>query len=133
MRWHAKPRPILSVVHLCGDSYVLTDSRYNAESPDIHILDRQQASVVLTGASLEQREQVAWALDQQWLFELDGRLIPLATAPPDLLLAFEGRIEQKRGNSIAYSDVGKGAASRFDLVVTVCRVLLQQEKGREPR
>jgi ribosomal peptide maturation radical SAM protein 1 len=93
--WQSKSKPILSVAHLFQDQFVLFDTRGLPRSVEAQLLDQQQAAVVLTGARLNQRDDVAWALEQNLLVEMDELLIPLATAPPDLLMEFESNATRK--------------------------------------
>jgi hypothetical protein len=94
-KWRSKPRPVLSVVPLFGDQFVLNDTRGLHEDLEVQLLDRKQTSVVLTGADLGQKDYVSWAIERDLLFELDGRLIPLATAKPDLLMEFENSQDRR--------------------------------------
>lgn len=85
-----KPLPALAITPLVDDHYMLFDSRGLEGTEEIQFVDRHQASVVLTGRRLAERdEDVEWALDAQAVVELDGRYVPLATATPELLREFE--------------------------------------------
>ena len=54
----------------------------------MQFLTREQAQVVLAGGRRESA-LVEWALERQLLAEVDTHLVPLATAAPALLEAFE--------------------------------------------
>jgi ribosomal peptide maturation radical SAM protein 1 len=88
-RWESATKPFLSVSHLLQDQFVLIDGRASSDSPEVRLIDRQQARVVLTGARLDRRDELAWALERNLLFPMDGFLVPLASAPAALLAEFE--------------------------------------------
>jgi ribosomal peptide maturation radical SAM protein 1 len=96
-RWEYNPKPILSVVHLFEEQFLVTDTRGEG-APEFHLIGRAQAQVALTGAETRDRRDLQWAFDKRLLVELDGRLVPLATAPPALLVEFE---RTSRKNSLA--------------------------------
>jgi hypothetical protein len=84
------PLPALAITPLYDDNYMLFDSRGLDDTEEIQFVDREQASVVLTGRRLTERDDnVDWALDARAVIALDGRYVPLATAPPELLREFE--------------------------------------------
>jgi hypothetical protein len=97
-RWDYNPKPILSVVHLYEDQFLVTDTRGGEGAPEFHLIGRAQAQVALTGAEARERKELQWAFDKRLLVELDGRLVPLATATPALLREFE---QASRKNSLA--------------------------------
>jgi hypothetical protein len=45
-------------------------------------------AALLGGARLADRDRLAWALDRHLLVELDDRLVPLATAHPEVMSRF---------------------------------------------
>ena len=84
------PLPALAITPLFDDHYMLFDSRGLDETEEIQFVDREQASVVLTGRRFDERdEDVEWAIDARAVVALDGRYVPLATAAPELLREFE--------------------------------------------
>jgi ribosomal peptide maturation radical SAM protein 1 len=91
-RWSLNPKPMLAVVGLVAEQYVLVDTRQEDGPPRFDVIDDADAAVLVLGAPLEEREKHRWAIDRQLLFELDDRLIPLATAHPAILLEFENRV-----------------------------------------
>lgn len=97
-RWKLSPKPTLAVVHLVGERYVLVDTRDWRSSPHLDLIDAEQAAVLLFGVRLEERDEHAWAIERNLLVELDGRLIPLATAPA-------GVMSQLAGDDVASSEV----------------------------
>jgi ribosomal peptide maturation radical SAM protein 1 len=106
--WQSKPKPVLSVVHLFQDQFVLSDTRGLPGSVDVQLVNREQATLILTGARLSHRDDTAWALERNLLFEMDGLLIPLATAPPALLMEFESAAvanSPARGSFVNISEV----------------------------
>jgi ribosomal peptide maturation radical SAM protein 1 len=89
------PLPALAITPLSDDHYLLFDSRGLDGSEEIQFVDRQQASVALTGRRLAETDKhVEWAIDARAVVELDGRYVPLATAAPELLREFEA---ERRG------------------------------------
>jgi ribosomal peptide maturation radical SAM protein 1 len=87
-RWERNPKPMLSVVHVVADQYVLLDTREPAGRPSFDFVDADQVAVLLAGARLADRDRLAWALDRHLLVELDDRLVPLATAHPEVMSRF---------------------------------------------
>ena len=84
------PLPALAITPLFDDHYMLFDSRGLDETEEIQFVDREQASVVLTGRRFDERDDdVDWAIDARAVVALDGRYVPLATAAPELLREFE--------------------------------------------
>ncbi|HUP42767.1 MAG TPA: RiPP maturation radical SAM C-methyltransferase, partial [Thermoanaerobaculia bacterium] len=81
--------PALTVAPIAEDTFLLIDTRGLTGCQTYRFLDRTETAVALAGAPLECREEVRWALEQRLLVELDGRFVPLATAPPALLRACE--------------------------------------------
>ncbi|EDM75060.1 hypothetical protein PPSIR1_38941 [Plesiocystis pacifica SIR-1] len=89
-RWQVRESvPRLQITPLFGDQYVLVDTRGLPGVPSERMLTHDEASLLLVGGAREDRAQAAWAVDNKWLVELDGRLVPLAIAPPAVFLAFE--------------------------------------------
>ncbi len=82
-------RPKLMILRVMEDLYHLTDTRGLPQTEPSQLLNREQAALLLTGASLNRREEIGWALEKKLLFEIDGRFIPLATAPAMILSEFE--------------------------------------------
>jgi ribosomal peptide maturation radical SAM protein 1 len=90
--------PALALTPLSSDSFLLFDSRGLDGCDQIQFIDREQASVVLTGRRLEERHRVVeWALEARLVVEIDSLFVPLVTAEPDLLHEFElERLQQMR-------------------------------------
>lgn len=84
------PLPALAITPLSDEHYMLFDSRGLDGTEEIQFVDRDQASVVLTGRRLDEKdEDVEWALEARAVVALDGRYVPLVTAAPELLREFE--------------------------------------------
>jgi len=88
-RWRAKSKPILSIIHMVGDQFVLVDTRGLSNASTFEMIDRRRAAVALTGVGDDQQDDLAWALKRQLLVRLDKRMIPLAIAPLNILKEFE--------------------------------------------
>lgn len=87
--------PALAVTSLSDDTFLLMDTRGLEETEEIQFLDRDQASVILAGRRLHERDAIVeWALSAKLVVELDHLFVPLATAEPALLQEFES--EQRR-------------------------------------
>jgi ribosomal peptide maturation radical SAM protein 1 len=89
-RMEEKALPALGLTELSADSFLLFDSRGLEGTDQIQFLDREQASVVLAGRRLEERNDVVdWAIEARLVAELDSRFVPLVTAQPEILREFE--------------------------------------------
>lgn len=94
--WAASPGapPVLHVAGAPGDeAFELVDTRAGGEVR--RPLDRDQARTLLVRRPTRRvpREDMAWALAPGWVVELDASWVPLATASPHLLAAFESEEE----------------------------------------
>src|SRR5262249_10651663 len=96
-------RPTLEVTRLSDEDFVLVDSRGLPGTAAISFLTRAQASLVLAGARGTGAADAAWALEQNLLVEMDGGLVPLATADPALIEEFESEL---RGPDIRARSTG---------------------------
>jgi ribosomal peptide maturation radical SAM protein 1 len=97
------PLPALAITPFIDDHYMLFDSRGLDETEEIQFVDREQASIVLTGRRLDEvDDDVEWAIDAQAVVELDGRYVPLATATPELLREFEA--ERRAAQLVSAAD-----------------------------
>jgi hypothetical protein len=82
--------PALALTPMSDDHYILFDSRGLEGAEEIQFIDRDQASVALTGRRLDERDAVVdWALHAGVVAEVDARYVPLATAEPAVLREFE--------------------------------------------
>jgi ribosomal peptide maturation radical SAM protein 1 len=86
------PRPSLVVTTLTSDQYMLFDTRGLPGTQEIGFLTRDQASLVLAGADHDGTARVRWALERRLVVEVEGSLVPLATADPDLIAESEAEI-----------------------------------------
>ena len=84
-RWTLNPKPMLAVVHLAGDQYVVVDTRDRSTPPSFDLVDEATAAVLLHGAQPDDRDEHLWAIERGLLIELDDRLVPLATARPAVM------------------------------------------------
>ncbi len=89
-RWTANDtHPVALQVIEFGDTYILIDTRELPGTQTAQVLNRTQASVALAARPYVETEEIAWALEQKIGVQLDGWYVPLATAKPELLQAFE--------------------------------------------
>ena len=95
-------RPVLKVSTLFG-GYMVEDTRGLPDTEHYHFMDDQQLAVVLGGAPLSRREatEVKWALAKKLIYEIDGRFIPLATAPASLLRQFDGQVQTQALSNVS--------------------------------
>lgn len=84
----------LAMAEVADDVYVLVDTRGLPGTSEVQFFDREQAAVVLTGAPPSRRDELQWAIDQSLLIEVDGWLVPLATADPEILAGFEVEVRR---------------------------------------
>jgi hypothetical protein len=80
--------PALEIAELDEDTFLLVDTRQLAGTLEVEFLDRPQAHAALVGAPAG-AEAAAWALERKACVELDGRVVPLATADATLLRSLE--------------------------------------------
>lgn len=90
--WHAvwkQGGARLHVTRMSDSIFLLQDSRGLPGTAQSRVLDRRQAATLLVGAPAAAAGDVAWAVEARLLVELDNWYVPLATAPPQLLLELE--------------------------------------------
>jgi ribosomal peptide maturation radical SAM protein 1 len=93
--------PALAVTSLSEDTFLLMDTRGLEETEEIQFLDRDQASVILAGRRLDEKDAIVeWALNAKLVAELDHLFVPLATAEPALLREFETEQRRKLHGSV---------------------------------
>ena len=80
--------PVLAVVPITDQQFLLRDTRGIPGTLEIQFLSREQAAVALAGARVPS-EAVHWALQRRLLVTIDSRLVPLATAAPEVIEEFE--------------------------------------------
>lgn len=84
------PPPVLSVVALSSDDFVIVDTRGLNDTLPIHFINRAQAiAALIPRPSVEHDETIAWSQENRLAIELDGWHVPLATASPTLLQELE--------------------------------------------
>jgi ribosomal peptide maturation radical SAM protein 1 len=100
-RW-APDTASLAVLHVIpsGDRYLLFDTRGLPDTQPIQVLDREQASIALTARLEVDTPEIAWARENKLGVVLDDRYVPLATAEPELLQAFEDGVRHKRADNL---------------------------------
>lgn len=91
--------PVLLVEELDTDTYMMIDTRNSDESKHkISFINEAQARLALVGASVSSEESpgvIDWALcDARVAAEIDGRVVPLATAHFELLFRLEASMKQ---------------------------------------
>lgn len=87
--WLEGTPPVLEVTELTGDDFLLMDTREISGQAKIAFLNRAQAALVLTGVSNGNQDDEMQAHQRGWVILVDGGLVPLVTADPDLLASFE--------------------------------------------
>ena len=92
------PLPALALTSLTDSDFMLIDTRGLPASEPVQFLNHEQASMALAGCRLADRDPVAeWALEKELVVELDGFLVPLATAEPALIRQFEA---ERKGHAL---------------------------------
>jgi ribosomal peptide maturation radical SAM protein 1 len=83
--------PLLAVVELAPDSYVLMDTRGIPGGQTVRFLNRREAEAALVSHPLRQSSpESEWAREHGLALALDDWHVALATASPDVLAGFEG-------------------------------------------
>ncbi len=86
--------PVLAIEQISPEVFILCDTRSPAEAEHrFLLLSEDEARVALAGLSEGMPEELReWATrEARVAVELDGRVVPLATARPELIEDFEGR------------------------------------------
>lgn len=88
--WRRPPadRPRLHVTPAPSGRWFLADQRGLAGAPILSRLDEDRARLVLYGGRAR-TGWADWAIARRYCVELDGRLVPLATAAPEVMLALQ--------------------------------------------
>jgi ribosomal peptide maturation radical SAM protein 1 len=86
-----------------GTDFVLIDTRGLPGTAPVRPLTRDQASSLLVKRRLTDGESGGWAVDDKLAVVLDGCVVPLATAEPEILLEFEAEDRRERGLAAAAS------------------------------
>jgi ribosomal peptide maturation radical SAM protein 1 len=94
--WQRGRRPPLLHVMDLADQYVLMDTRALPDTRTSQVLTPAQAAAALVAQPYEETEEIVWALENKVGVQLDRWYVPLATARPKVLQAFE---EQFRGHA----------------------------------
>jgi ribosomal peptide maturation radical SAM protein 1 len=85
------PPPVLAVSRLGEDTYLLVDTRGLPGTCPTSFIDEDTAAVALAGWRGERTAAANWALANGAAVEMDGWVVPLATASPELIREFEAR------------------------------------------
>lgn len=89
--------PVLAVTPLMDDQYLLTDTRGAAAAPQFELIDKDRAALALVGRTDKAHPDLeAWAIERKVCVELDGKLVPLATAAVEVLQHFENVHRQQQ-------------------------------------
>ncbi len=89
-KFKVKERPVLEVVRLAPEEFVLRDTRKLPGTQTEYRLSRAQVSATLVGQRYELTPEIEWAVAHKVGVVLDRhRYVPLATAEPELILEFE--------------------------------------------
>lgn len=87
--WEKKWKSSKLIMKNFIDHYAIYDNRDLFEKGKYHLLDYQQAKVIMTSCVYNESEILKWAVEEKLGVVLDSWYIPLVTASPELLLAFE--------------------------------------------
>jgi ribosomal peptide maturation radical SAM protein 1 len=90
------PVPALEVSRLTDEQFLVLDTRGLPNTREIQFITRDQASLVLAGTAGGRSGQADWALERRLAVELDGEIVPLATADPALIDEFASEVRQRR-------------------------------------
>lgn len=91
-RWRPEEQslPALEVAPISNDTYMLVDTRNLAGCLEFEFIDVDHAAMALVGRNRTPScNVVEWALKRKVCVELDGKFVPLATAPAHVLRTFE--------------------------------------------
>lgn len=92
-----KEQPILEVTQCDDGTFLLRDTRPSVDNPDEMQLTQAQASAVLAPRRYEPNPEIEWAIQHKFGVVLDEHhYVPLATADPELILAFESSLSQRK-------------------------------------
>jgi len=90
-RWRLQSDPaVVQIVPAGRSKYLLLDTRGLNGIQAMQVLGQARAAAALVPRRDVDAPEIAWALEQKVGVLLDGWYVPLATAEPELLLAFEG-------------------------------------------
>jgi ribosomal peptide maturation radical SAM protein 1 len=104
-----------------GEYYLVHDTRGLSGTEERHILTREQAVPILTARPYAPSTDLDWALSQKLGVLVDAWYVPLATARPDLLLAFETYAHQRgvvngRSRHVIASEQASNVMWQWELV-----------------
>lgn len=92
-----EPRPALEVAPLSNDLFLMADSRGLPDAQEFEFVNLARASMALVGRTiLSDAEDLEWALSRRVCVELDGDIVPLATAPAGVLHSLENGVRAVR-------------------------------------
>jgi len=100
--------PVLHVSPLSDEQFLLLDTRGVSGKQEVQFLTRPRAALILAGAGGASAADVAWALHHRLVVQREDTLIPLATAAPEHLLAFEEEVcrDIRAGHSLSLPVLG---------------------------
>ena len=88
-QWLGDAVPQLHVTKITDSDYVLYDTRGLAGIREMEFIDAEQAYVALWGDRSASSRAVEWAMRRSACLEIDGEVVPLATADPKLIHALQ--------------------------------------------
>lgn len=90
LRWNSPTEapPSLSLSRISSDRYLLVDTRELPGTKEIRFLDKDQASIAVSGRLWRRSPEISWAVENKLGFSLDDQYVPLATASPKVLSEF---------------------------------------------
>jgi hypothetical protein len=85
--------PALEIAPVSDEIFLLADTRGLPGSLEFEFIDFARASMALVGRTVAPNsEAMKWALERKVCVELDGKFVPLATAPATVLRSFESAV-----------------------------------------
>ncbi len=75
-------------------AYAIYDNRDINEKKKTHVLNYQQAKEIMTSSVYKESEYLNWAVAEKLGVVVDSWYVPLVTAPPEILSAFEEKHEE---------------------------------------
>jgi len=99
--------PALECVPISEDTFILADTRGLPGCLEFEFIDLARASMALVGRTPEpDAEAVQWALERKVCVKLDGKFVPLATAPTPVLNSFESTFHAARWEGPKFPIIG---------------------------
>ena len=111
--WESDVLPTLCVLEIVPENFMLLDTRAGIGQEKILFINEAQAFAGLVGGRTEKlsTEVVNWALENGVSVMLDGALVPLAIAEPELLERFETQHWEHEGHALRAGQLVRIAAA----------------------